>query len=624
MGKTCRYKITFARGLLINPLSYSRDAQGNKQNYNPFLVVFKCYIAFLNHLLKKGRKKKMNKGITEREEEHLEKLPVYELIDHLMRLPAKKRMEAILERTDAEAVVGAMAEQDFYFTVKEVSPDDALPLLALAHVAQLNHLFDLEWWQKDQILPARAAEWLERLAQTGERRFLIWLYQADFELLVTLFKKWLHVAVITEDMDPLEAIAQMPTQTLDNQYFWEARYPQYQDLFRNILGYLFEAHKDFYKALMNHIVYTSETEVKELAYRFHRGRLEDRAIPDFYDALEIYHSIGPENIPHNKEVADLETAPSFALATVPQSDLLGQTIQKIQDVSLFQTLQLELAILSNKVIVVDGLSLDDPENLHRGANKAAAYVNLGLHLKCAGNLEMAVRILQEVFLEHLFRLAQAKVARLRNALQKVIQQGWLAQWPEGLDLLEPQWQEIAELLLDKTPRLFRTHSQSDRPPVRDFFRTPKDLHQGSQYINAIVAMGPLFESLHVNPEKLLYDLWQEGQIRGLKDVTLGTIIWTAAARFQLEGKWEFNPLPFPLWSDLFPRLQPSTMEASIRSWVNERAQRAMSTNPDVSWPSFVDIYLNPLFQEYIEEMMPFSPHDPPNPRLVRFFLFKRE
>ncbi|MGA7878381.1 MAG: DUF6178 family protein, partial [Desulfoferrobacter sp.] len=152
----------------------------------------------------------MPRTVIDFEEKWLERLAPSELSHHLMRIPAKKRLEMILQREDAEQVVAALAEQDFYFSVKEIGPEDALALLGMARVEQLNHIFDLEWWHKDQLQATKAVDWLDRLARANEDKLLEWLYHADFELLVTLFKRWLRVVDAPEDVDLIESIDQLP------------------------------------------------------------------------------------------------------------------------------------------------------------------------------------------------------------------------------------------------------------------------------------------------------------------------------------------------------------------------------------------------------------------------------
>jgi hypothetical protein len=548
-------------------------------------------------------------------------LSSHELSQQLMGIPAKKRLEAVLSRTDAEALVAALPAQDFFFFVKEIGPDDAGLLLALGQVDQLIHLFDIECWNKDQLQPAKALQWLERLASASEDNLLRWLYQADFELLVALFKKWIHVVSAPEDIDLLEASEQLPKHTLDDQFFWETQYLQFEDFLSRLLNLIFDVHPGFYRELMNHIIWLSEPEIEEQAYRFNRARLEDQAIPDFYESLELYRTINPREIDHNKEAVAPTSAgaspPTFAVVLLPKKDILHAALEKIQDVGEADGLRLELASLANKVIIADQLALDEADTLRQAMAKVSAYVNLGLDIMSRGALQSAVRIVREVFLEHLFRLAHTQVMRVKGRLQRLIQHGWLSQWPTGLKGLETGWMESAELLLQKTPRLVRPAPGAGSMRDEAFFRDRQDLTRAKHFVDVISAMGPLVGSLSVRPEALSMRLWQLGQIRRTEDLTFGVVIWTAAAYFQINGRWEVQPIKVNSWPGIFGLLGPELMERSIRLWV----ERIVHDEPQ---RELVTAYLNPLFQEYTQEMSSFSSESPPDPRLVKFFIFDDE
>lgn len=564
----------------------------------------------------------MKGNLLELDEKRLQRLSPRELGSHLMRLPAKKRMEVILSREDAEAVVAALAPQDFYFSVKEIGSSDASPLLALASVEQMNHLFDLEWWQKDALNPAQAVDWLERLAGASEEKLLAWIYHADFELLVTLFKRWISVATAPEDIDPLEARDSLPPHTLEDLYFWECLYPQYEGFIKHLLSLIFEVNPGFYGELMSSILFSVSTEVEEDAYRFHKGRLEDQGIPDFYDALDIYRSLSPEEISLRKEPALLSeesgARPSFALALVSYGDLLGAALQELNDPLLLGALQMELASLANKVIVADQLSLDHPEALRQGVDKALAHVNLGLDMRSSGNLKLAEKVLENVFLEHLFRWGQEEVIRLRNRLQQIVREGWLSRWPSGMKCLDAVWLESAELLAQKTPRLLRSVPASRPLPQEDFFRTRGDLAQGKRFTDMVAALGPVFDALEVDSGSLGGRLWHEGLIRSLEDATLGGMIWTAAAQFQGKGAWKVAPIPVTQWPHYFPVLTPARMEETIRSWLE--TVRMDTSNFALVWE-----YLEPLFREYFEDMGRLAGDaPPPDARLMKFFMFSGE
>ena len=233
------------------------------------------------------------------------------------------------------------------------------------------------------------------------------------------------------------------------------------------------------------------------------------------------------------------------------------------------------------------------------------------------NLPRAVKIIEEVFLEHLFRLAHTQIARLKGRLRSLIDHDWLSGWPTGLKCLETDWMESAELLLQKTPRITRPAPGTGSAPGEDFFRDRLDLSRAGRFIEVISALGQLFEDLSANPARLSERLWQHGQIRQIQDITLGVMIWTAAAQSHIGGSWEVEPLRVGKWSEQFGFLGPEVMEDSIRS-------RVKRITPDEHQQDLVEAYLNPLFQEYAREMLPFSPGNPPDPRLVKYFMFEEQ
>ena len=303
---------------------------------------------------------------------------------------------------------------------------------------------------------------------------------------------------------------------------------------------------------------------------------------------------------------------------MPKGDLLGRVLRQIENPDLIEFLQFETASLANKVVVADQLPSDNAENLRNGVTKALAYVNLGLEIRSSGNLQAAAGIIGDTFLEHLFRLAQAEIAGIRGRLQAVVKQGWLAKSPTGIKCLDGAWLDAAEELLAKTPRLLRQMSDEEAfeaNPRFDFFRTPEDLVRGNHTVDVIIAAGHLFGVEGADPKVLERELWDQGQIQGIEDITLGVMAFTAAAGLLAGGKWIVRPLEVTDWPRLFPSFQPANIEKAIVEWVHR-------TIPDPQKRVLVESYIKPLLQDYDFEMRPFSDRNPPEPQLVKFFLFR--
>ncbi len=559
----------------------------------------------------------MPADVVKLDERRLRKTGPAGLARELMGLPAKRRLELILERPDAQSVTAALDANDFFHTIQEIGPDDSVPLLALASLEQVNHLFDIEWWRRDTLEPAKALAWIERLSRAGGTALLEWLSNADFELLVSLFKQWISLDTAPEDIDLVEAVESLPPRTLDNHYFWESRYPQFDHLITELLTVIFETNYGFFKELMNSVLYTSSPEVEESAFGFHQGRLEDHGIPDFYDALEIYKTIGPEEFAEKAVFgqADAErSAPSFALALLPEQDLFAKTVGRIEDPDLMETLQAETAALANKVIIADQIFPDDSQALRRAVEKTLAYINLGLELRCGSSVEKAAQIVRSNFLEHLFRLAQAEVARLRGRLRATVQSGWLKHCPGGIKILDGEWFDAAEELLAATPKILRS-GQGGGASSYDFFRTPSDLARASHFVDIIIEAGELYAPLSAKMNEAGREFATYRQTQA-EELTLGMLVMTAAANLLVYGKWSPKPLALDSWPEIFPLVQPRAIGAAVADWIDRSVSRSERS-------SLAKAYFDPIFRDYDLEMRPFSWQNPPDPQLVRFFMFTK-
>ena len=81
----------------------------------------------------------------------------------ILKLAPEKALARILDAPQPVPLVHSFPAQELYLLVKDIGPEDALPLLAMAAHRQLEHLLDLELWQRDRISLAAAERWIDLL-----------------------------------------------------------------------------------------------------------------------------------------------------------------------------------------------------------------------------------------------------------------------------------------------------------------------------------------------------------------------------------------------------------------------------------------------------------------------------
>src|SRR5438552_1542169 len=92
------------------------------------------------------------------------------LVQKINNLPAKKRLEAILEDDDPGALVAAMHAQDILLTLREVGGEDALGLLELLSAEHVQEILDLEICDNDDLNPQKAGYYFSLLFEANPDR----------------------------------------------------------------------------------------------------------------------------------------------------------------------------------------------------------------------------------------------------------------------------------------------------------------------------------------------------------------------------------------------------------------------------------------------------------------------
>ena len=130
----------------------------------------------------------------------------------ILNLPPEKALKAIAEHDYPVTLVQSMVEEDLYFLIHHIGPDDALPVIALASNEQWEYLLDMEAWEQDHIDSHQMTQWLSRLRKSDADRFTHWIANDKQEEITLYLFRNIELHIREYDQDPGE---------IDNTFFSE-------------------------------------------------------------------------------------------------------------------------------------------------------------------------------------------------------------------------------------------------------------------------------------------------------------------------------------------------------------------------------------------------------------------
>ena len=574
----------------------------------------------------------------EEAEKRLSALPFRDQLELVLETPWELRERLIVLSPQAERLVRALPPQELFWTLKAVSPEEAVTLLSMASGPQLQFLFDLDCWRKDRLALERALAWLTLFFEATEDTVVRWLKTVDFDLLVTLMKRLIEVHKRPDGVDLTEARDWLPPYTLDDTYFINFRLDKFEPLTRRLIEILMEIDPARYRDLMESVIWELPAEVEELAYRWRRARLADWGVPDYYESLDVYaplppnrmRQIEPAYLPPPEE--DETPPPAFLPAIHTEGvEIFAEALARITDWRQVDRLKRELAWLVNKVLMVDVGTIDDVEEARRVFDKVAGYLNLGLEYLARGQVEQAVKILETYFLEDIFRVAQGLIVGLRRYAREIVT-------TQGLDtrlfrhLDEPYASYLKGVMAKEANRimLFLPEKMGTAEEFRPFRRL-EEVERVRRLLSEIAYVAPLIEKAFGAPPLWLAEIaLKRTNLLEPGDIKWSTLVLTGLANWLTRKEFKFEALPVSAWKTFLERLLTRAPEGErnvVRPEVRETLlenfrQLAQSLGPVEE--DQLSSFLNFCLFRAEEEFAYAEPENPPDPRYVQCVLLALE
>ena len=379
----------------------------------------------------------------------------------VMMTPWERRQELLLMSSNAKTLVQGMPVEELFWTIKAAGPQDALSMLEMAAPEQLQFIFDLDWWRKDELAPEKILMWLILLfeAKEGLRQgWLRWLARRDESLLAAVLRPFIRIIKRPDDMDIQEARDTLPAFTLDDVYFIAFKKDEFAPAVSRLLGEIMTVSDGLYRDTAEAVLWTTGAEDLENAFRLRNARLSGFGIPDYYDALDIYASLPANRVRrvektlYKKKNTD-ELMPAF-IPTLYMGEYptLHNAVNGLAGTPEMERVVLEWVGAANKVLMAGATDLDDPVAMKQALLRTAASMNLAIEALMDEECKGASDILDGSILEDLVRLSNSITRGLKSRVLAIMDAGIVSK--EFLHLPDP-WEGLLEgLLASPRPRLW--------------------------------------------------------------------------------------------------------------------------------------------------------------------------
>jgi hypothetical protein len=533
----------------------------------------------------------------------------------LLALPPLERVEHIVSAPRPAALVRALPAQDFYLTLTETGVDLALPVLQHATTPQVEFLFDIDAWQRDEIDPGRFAAWLELLHQADPELVARWLREADEPTVVLALSRLIRVYKLDESSDQDFWPPDRPVPSLDGLYYLEPLEPTGQGAFGALwegLTLLRERDRPAYEALLEQVLWVVPAEQEEEAYARRVSRLAERGFPELSEAIEAW-AAGPETDPAvRRGVADRFGARAArprpveppagtlpALAGLDDHPGLAGAVRRL-DPEQRERWEQAFVRLGNRFAVASLERLGDPATHRSGLATALGFANIALEETGAG-----AAALEQLTPWEVLRLGVGAVQQRALRARQLVETGWLARVHLARERLDGDLAAVLEALL--APRPLYASADGPRP-----FAALEELRLVDDALATIDACGRLLEErLGAGGDELPELRHLPAGRTAADDIEWSAVCLTALARRALGEPLRPRPLSPTEARSALQVLLSDRPPRTVTPAFEERAAGA-ALAPAAGW----------LAERLTGELADLPADQPPDPRVVRSLLLR--
>ena len=460
-------------------------------------------------------------------------LPFAEQIDVLRCQDARQKSKLLIDAVNGAELVAKLSAQEVYLLAMERGPEHLPELLSLATPEQWTGFIDLDCWEGDEFVAAKAHRWLATLMESDDETVFNVLRTMNFELLTLILKTELEIISGPEATKDDDARAEAVKR--EGGYEINYRSENGAKLYGRILEILQDQEAEFFVYLLEAVRAETMIMIEESVYQQRTGRLLDMGIPESFAAQKVYSWLDPDLYKEKRPFklapgSFAASAPGFPLTLVRPKGLLAEVLAE----GLDEELAWEMANVVNKVMMADRIEMGDLDQVRDVINKVDGYLNLALEWLAGQDLAVARKSLDDCYCEDLFRLGYSLSLKLQR-------RGAAMSRTSVAPYLDPNSKACLAALGQHPPLYFEGVGDPTRGSTR-MFATLYEIRSVDQWLERIEVQQQIFEEglqfALPDPATLDLDGCQPGDI---EDVTLVEFFLTALAN-KLLGR-DFMPLP---------------------------------------------------------------------------------
>jgi len=584
---------------------------------------------------------------TTQQRKHLKRVnALYQERKRILALPAQQARDAILEHPQPHALVHSFAEEDLFFLVHDIGPEDALELIALASSRQWEYLLDIESWTKDRLNIPALTQWLDLLLTADPRRFVDWATSQNPELIEYYLFQTIEVIIREHDQDPSDFGDGF--MTYDDVFYVRLPDDDYgrpappgekekqKEFLSRFLHHLAEQDHVLYQQTLFQAAAVMPGESEEEAFRLRNVRLAEKGFLPFYEAVGVYQPVRPDQLKKREKILRSHT-PADQMVPVPVhhstmmdgTSIFSQALSRITVEEILHQLQIEFAGVCNQLIAADGQPVRNRQDLEVIVKKACGFISIGLE-RLSGEAPKAkgdrtVQFIKTYPLVDLFRTGYGLVADLRVQAKKWQQNAWYAGHHLPLNFWGEQITGVIGGLLIPRPRFYNNYI--DGVLYREF-ETLADIGLIQNILNEAVNCDGLLSTMKINTDNFPKD----------RLVTCQNLLMTRWARKSLGLPDVFAPIPLDLFKPFLDGLwetkkdktgknkagkdkneQPKIRESKKADFLNWLSSETGRSEQNLS--QTLGLFLERLFDETAGALGGVS-SDTIDPRFVQIFLLR--